>query len=644
MKKTNRTAWRVGCGCIFLFTLSDAFAAQAPTDFLALSFDELLQIKISSVSKREQVLQDAAASVYVITRDAIRNAGVTTVPEALRLDPRLHVSRITATEYAIGIRGFTTDINNKLLVLIDGRTLYTSLFSGVSWDHQELLLDDVERIEVISGPGATLWGTNAVNGVINIITRNTSATTGSHVSAHGGNFERGAQARYGTALGEHGHLRIYGKYIEFDTHERANGVIANDGAQRGQIGFRTDWRWQNDLLTVMGDIYNGTGDDRGIVTIAGLGERHLGDIEVSGNNLLARWQRNFRDGSELQLQAYWDHFQRKDALIFQPEMDTWDLSLQHAMPLGRHRLMWGGGYRHSQDEISPGTGLYFIPSSRSSDWANLFAMGELSLTDALDMTLGIRLEHNPFTDMEYLPTARLSWKHSPHRLSWLALSRAVRAPSRFDRDAHLGGSPEGPWFVVGGPNFVSEVANVLELGHRGALHDKLNYSVAAYYHDWDRLRSATALPIEYVNEISGPVYGVEMWINLNILPRWQVSTGGTRLYKDLQLQAGSEDPQGINNPTLSNDPDYYGQIRSTFKITDKQVLHISARYMDALENQEVPSYTSVGVHYSYQVHAGFRLAATIENATDRVHYEYGANEAVGVAFGRSAWVRVIWEL
>lgn len=643
MKKTDGTARQLGCGCVFLFVCASTSAAAPAEDFLALSFEELLRVKVSSVAKRDQELQAAAASIYVITQDAIRNSGATTIPEALRLDPRLHVSRITGTQYAVGIRGFTTDINNKLLVLIDGRTIYTSLFSGVFWDHQDLVLDDIDRIEVISGPGSTLWGTNAVNGVINIITRDTSATTGLHTSAHGGNSERGAQARYGASLGEYGHFRFYGKYIEFDTHKRTTGASADDGAQRGQVGFRTDWNWGQDRLTVMGDVYHGTGDDRGIFSHPALGQRVLGDIEVGGNNLLARWQRTFAGGSELRLQTYWDHYERKEAVIFQPESDTRDFELQHTLPLGRHRFLWGGGYRRSHDEVDPGLLTYFIPASKTLEWANLFAMGELNLTDSLDATLGVRLEHNTFTGMEYLPTARLAWKHSQDNITWMSLSRAVRAPSRFDRHAHYGIGPEGPWFVQGGPNFVSEVANVLELGHRGGWQEKFSYSFTTYYHDWDRLRSATAIPVEYVNEIDGPVYGFELWANLQIVPRWQLSVGGARLYKDLRLKPGSQDPEGVDNDTLSNDPDYYGQIRSTFKITDKQVLQVSARYTGELVNQGVPSYTSVDFHYSYQLHPTLRLAATAENIADRVHYEYGRDESIAVTFGRAAWVRLIWE-
>ncbi|HSX84942.1 MAG TPA: TonB-dependent receptor, partial [Cellvibrio sp.] len=266
-----------------------------------------------------------------------------------------------------------------------------------------------------------------------------------------------------------------------------------------------------------------------------------------------------------------------------------------------------------------------------------------SVTDSLDATLGVRLEHNTFTGMEYLPTMRLAWKHSPDNLTWMSLSRAVRAPSRFDRHAHYGLGPNGPWFVQGGPNFVSEVANVAELGHRGEWHETFSYSFTTYYHDWDRLRSATAPPVEYVNQIEGDVYGFEFWTNLQIVPRWQLSAGGARQYRDLRLNPGSQDPVGVNNDTLWNDPDYYGQIRSTFKITDKQVLQVSARYMGELINQLVPSYTSIDVHYAYQLHPTLRLSATAENIADRVHHEYGKDKSVAVNFGRAAWLRLIWE-
>lgn len=629
---------------LYSVLLAQNARAESQRDILSLSFEDLLQVKISSVAKREQSVEDAAASIYVITRESIRNSGATTLPEALRLDPRLQVSRITGTQYAVGIRGFTTDTNNKLLVMIDGRTVYTPLFSGVFWDHQDVLLEDIERIEVISGPGATLWGTNAVNGVINIITRDASASTGWFAAAHAGNFERGARARYGTEISDDAHFRVYGKFRETDAYRLGNGSNATDGSERWQTGFRADWKSDRDHLTLMGDAYRGRGDDRGELFNRLTGETiALGDIEPSGNHLLARWQRSFDDGSEVYIQTYWDEFKRKDAVLFQPESETFDVELQHTIPFARHRFLWGAGYRYSEDKVAPGPSLYFRPDSRSLEWTNLFGMGEIQITDTLELTLGIRLEHNAFTGMEYLPTLRASWKHSPNHLMWVALSRAVRAPSRYDRDTFLGIGPNGPWIISGGPDFISEVANAMAVGHRGRIGENISYSVTAYYHDWDRLRGAsTAIPpIEFSNEIGGDAYGVEFWANWQVLNRWQMSLGGARLYKDLQLKPGSQDPVGVNNPTLANDAKYYGQIRSTLEINEDNIFQLSVRYSAGLDIHKTPSYTSLDAHYSWRFHPELKLSVTGQNLANDEHYEYGE---IGLAvLGREAWLTLSWE-
>jgi Outer membrane receptor for ferrienterochelin and colicins len=618
--------------------------ALSAENLLSLSFEDLMQVKISSVSRREQLVSDAAASIYVITSEAIRNAGVTTLPEALRLDPRLQISRISADQYAIGVRGFNVIANNKMLVLIDGRTVYTSLFSGVFWDHQDLMLEDIERIEVISGPGATLWGTNAVNGVINIITRDSSDTHGWLAAAHGGNFERGARLRYGTAIGEHGNLRVYGKFFETDSRRRIGGR-ANDGAERAQIGFRSDWKSGSDHITIQGDSYQGRGDDRGSIYPTWLTYGiDLDDIEPSGSNLLARWQRNYRDGADIHVQAYWDKLKRRDAFLFQPESETFDVELQQAVPIGRHRLMWGAGYRRTEDDVANGIATYFIPASRSLDWGNIFTMADLHITDALTTTFGLRLEHNEYTGMEYLPSLRGSWRHSPNGLIWASLSRAVRAPARYDRDVFQGFSQQGPWIVEGGPHFDSEVANVVEIGYRGRSWNKLTYSITTYYHDWDRLRSSNAaqVPLQFANNIEGEVYGAHFWANIELMSRWQLAAGGAYLQKDLRLKPGTTDLEGVTNDTLSNDAEYYGQIRSTIEITSNSTLQISLYHVAQLKNQEVPAHTNVDFHYAWQFHPDLTVSVTAQNLADRDYYEYG-EPAAGVYFDRSAWLTLTWE-
>ncbi|MCR6650759.1 MAG: TonB-dependent receptor [Cellvibrionaceae bacterium] len=631
------------CALVCLASWRETFAGDGR--FVQMSFEDLLQVKISSVSRREESVSDAAASIYVITNEAIRNSGAATIPEALRLDPRLQVSRITATQYAIGIRGFTTGVNNKLLVMIDGRTIYTSLFSGVFWDHQDVMLEDIERIEVISGPGATLWGTNAVNGVINIITKRTSATHGWLAAAHSGNSERGARVRYGTELGEDAHLRVYGKVFSVDANRYLSGQDANDGAARAQVGFRTDWKSADDRFTFQGDVYKGGGDDRGSVyAFWKNADIALGDIEPSGNNLLARWERKHEDGSDIHVQAYWDYFKRRDSFLFQPTSRTFDIELQQATPFDQHRIMWGLGYRRTEDKVDDGLLTYFIPAEKTLEWGNLFSMADLHITDALTTTIGLRLEHNEYTGMEYLPSLRATWKYSPDDLIWASLSRAVRAPSRYDRDIFLGVSREGPWVLAGGPNFDSEVANVLEIGYRGQSWDRFSYSITAYYHDWDKLRSGSAVvpPLEMTNGIEGKVYGADFWANAKILPYWQLSAGGTFLHKDLNMKPGVADPEGVTNVVLSNDANYYGQIRSTIDTTANSVLQLSLRYIAELKNQDVPSYTLVDLSYSWQFHPDISVAVTAQNLADRNHYEFG-DRGTAVFFSRSAWLTLTWE-
>ncbi|MCI3951985.1 MAG: hypothetical protein K0R53_1482, partial [Burkholderiales bacterium] len=313
-----------------------AFPAQsaAPARDLAdLSLEELSNIEVTSVSRRAERLSDAPASIFVITREDIRRSGVTSLPEALRLAPNLQVARVNASSYAISARGFNNSIGNKLLVLIDGRTVYTPLFSGVFWDAQDVMLEDVERIEVISGPGATLWGSNAVNGVINVTTRPARDTQGALVSAGAGNLERGGAVRYGAALGGGGHVRLYGKYFDRDNTERADGSPVRDAWDKGQFGFRADWGGADRSFTLQGDAYRGE-----------LEQAAPGQIKLEGMNLLGRWNHHLGDGSNLRFQAYYDHTQRNQPGTFREELDIFDVELQHALkPLGAHALVWGGG-------------------------------------------------------------------------------------------------------------------------------------------------------------------------------------------------------------------------------------------------------------------------------------------------------------
>jgi iron complex outermembrane receptor protein len=580
-----------------------------------LSVDQLLDLEVTSVTKRRAPLGDAPASIYVITAESIRRSGAHTLPDALRLAPNLQVAQIDSVQYAISARGFNNAVGNKLLVLVDGRTVYTPLYSGVFWDQQDLMIEDVDRIEVISGPGAALWGVNAVNGVINVITRSAAETSGALLTAAAGGHERGGAVRYGGEFGG-GAWRAYARYSQFDHTTRAGGVDQQDDWKRGAAGFRADWRRGDDGFTVQGDAYKGDADPRGSI-----GPIELTAVAVEGANLLGRWTRTTAGGNELQLQAYLDHSKRDDALFFGPTADIADLDVQYAVAGRKHRVLWGAGYRYSHDDIEPGFATVFVPDSRSLSWGNLFVQDEVALTGALGATLGLKLEYNDYTGVEVLPTARLSWKYSEKSLLWAAVSRAVRAPARYDRDVRFPGYP--PYFVVGGPNFRSEVANVAEVGLRSQPRETISWSVTAYAHFWDHLRSGTALPVELENKIAGTIKGVEAWAEYKALDLWVLSAGFTYLDEDLHLERGSTDPVGVDNPTLRNDPCYFGSLRSRFDLPGNVRFDLDFRRMGELSAPALPAYSELDVRLAWLPDENLEIAVAGRNLLHDQHPEFG---------------------
>lgn len=604
-------------------------------DLAELSLEELAALEVTSVSRRGEPLRAAPASIYVITADAIRRSGVTSLPEALRLAPNLQVARIDATQYAISARGFNNAIGNKLLVLIDGRTVYTPFFSGVFWDQQDVLLDDVERIEVISGPGATLWGANAVNGVINILTRNSAETQGTLVAGGAGTVERGLSLRHGVALGEGGHLRVYGKTTRAKATETAAGADRADANERHQAGLRADWVAGSDTFTLQGDVYRTRAEHRGFL----LGTE-LTPIASSGANLLGRFTRRLPGGGELRVQAYLDHMEREDALLYRPTVDLADLEAQHAFTEGQHRVVWGGGYRRAQDRLERGLFFGFVPERQTLSWGNLFVQDDLALSETLGLTLGLKLEHNDFTGLEPLPNLRLAWRPRPHQMVWTALSRAVRAPARLDRDIRL--PPTPPYIIAGGPDFRSEVANVFELGWRGQFAAGWSGSATAYLSDWKHLRSGQTPPNAQVqNMIDGRTYGLEAWADWQVLPAWRLRGGFTTLHKDLELRAGSTDPVGPAN--LGDDPSFQWSLRSTYAPAEGQELELALRRVASLPQAAVPAYTAFDARYGWRVSRALELSLVGQNLLDPGHPEFAAAPGRSeIGRGIGLWLR--WSL
>ena len=590
-------------------------------DLTALSIEELSNIQVTSVSKHAEKLSDAPASIYVITNDDIRRAGANTLPDALRLAPNLQVAEVENGQYAISARGFNNAIGNKLLVLIDGRTVYTPLYSGVFWNSQFVMLEDIDRIEVISGPGGTLWGANAVNGVINIITRHAQDTQGGLVAADDGNRAQGGSMRYGGKLGDDGYFRVYAMGQDSKNTTQANGLSAADDWQTGQAGFRADWQHGADTYNVQGDVYRGKTDTD-----------PAGVPSVSGNNVMTHWSHELEGGSNFSLQAYYDHTVQDDPFTYRDKEYIFDIQLQHAFKWGEsHKILWGGGYRQARDDTKayffPANLLpeAFLPADANLQWKNLFVQDEWSATSELTVTAGIKAETNVYTGVEYLPSLRFAWKPSADRLWWGEVSRAVRAPARLDTDfyvyLHL---PHFPLFPVieGGPGFQSEVADVIELGYRAQPSARFSYSVTGFFDFYSKLRSGEPPPAVVQNMMEGSTYGLEAWGNFQATPNWRLSAGLSELREDLRIEAGSLDPTGPS--ALGNDPKYQFQLRSSLNIDPAQELDVIVHRIGALPNPVVPAYTSVDLRYGWRARQNLEISLTAQNLFADNHVEFGA--------------------
>jgi iron complex outermembrane receptor protein len=604
-------------------------AVAAAGGLAELSLEQLSDLPVTSVTGRPESLRSAPSSIFVISGEDIRRSAATTLPEALRLAPNLQVARMSSGQYAISARGFNNAIANKLLVLIDGRTIYSTLFAGVFWDFHDLVMADIERIEVISGPGGTLWGANAVNGIINVITRSAASTQGSLVSvvrSHDGGREA---VRWGGRLGEQGHVRVYGMAIDRGATRTAGGAPVDDASDKLQAGFRADFGGADRLLTVQGDIYRG-------------GDEPANNFAptMRGGNLLARWESRFADGSPYRVQGYYDLQERDDVNLFRNRTASWDLQFTHEprMPEG-HQLLWGGGYRTGADRNLPNAVVRFIPEERRLHWANVFAQHQLQRGD-WQFTLGAKAEHNTYTGLEFLPTARVSYQHANRATTWGALSRTVRAPARIDRDFFFPGN--APFIIAGGPDFQSEVANVLELGHRGNFGRDLSYSATVFRQQYKGLRGGIGgLPLQLANRFEGNIDGVEAWGQWQPAEHARFSLGYLHLRKDLRESAPPADPAGIAN--LGNDPRNQWTARAQFDLPLRTEFDVLVRHVGRLPQPVVPSYTVTDLRLGWQVTPAVEVSLLAKNVFDRRHVEFGA--APGASeFGRRLFLKVVVQL
>jgi iron complex outermembrane receptor protein len=619
-------------------------AAPQGGDLADLSIEELANIQVTSVSKKPERLLDAPASVFVITADDIRRAGSRSIPDALRLAPNLHVAQGASYANAISARGLNGSNNsapNKLLVMIDGRSVYAPLFSGVFWDMQDLMLEDVERIEVISGPGGTLWGVNAVNGVINITTRSAHATEGSLAVLRGGTDGGDLAFRQGYR-GPQASWRVYGKALDRSHSENAAGARVNDAWHQGQLGFRADWERGADLFSVNGNLYRGSHEqpEPGEISVSGT-DLQLGTIRTEGANLTGRWEHALDAGGSLSVQAYLDHTRREVPPTFTESLQVADLQFQHSLPaLGPHALVWGANYRHSWDDVTNSEVIAFLPAKVGQTWSSVFVQDEVTLRPGLRLTLGARLERNPYTGNEFLPTARLAWRLTPRHALWAAASRTVRAPTRLDADAFVPGRP--PFLLRGGPTVRAEVAKVFELGYRGQPLDGLSYSATLFHNRYDHLRTQEIDPtrtfITFGSLMEGQATGIEMWGSYQMNPAWRMSAGFTALHETLRLKPGSNDLAGPS--TADKDPAHTFQLRSSYAIDDARELEAGVRRVAALDNPAVPAYWALDARFGWRLRRNLELSVVGRNLNGS-HGEYGP-QATRAELDRALWVKLVW--
>jgi iron complex outermembrane receptor protein len=640
-RDTHAGWFAVFCGV----ALSSASHAQDPSSsaetLKRLSLEELMNVEVTSVSRRPQRLAAAASAIQVVTAEDVRRSGATRLAEALRLASNLEVAQVNSRQWAISARGLNTTTANQLLVLMDGRSLYTPRIGGVLWDVQEALLADIERIEVISGPGATQWGANAMNGVINITTRDARDTPGLFVEGGGGDAVRMlAGLRYGGALGPSFGYRVYAKHTDRDGTVLSSGADAANEWRMSQVGFRADGELSDaGTLTVQGDLYG-----------ARFGQLTTQNIEASGANVLGRWSRPISDRSDFKLQLFYDYTHRSTPGSIVEALATYDLDFQHRFPWGKtHDAVWGVTYRLYDNHIHNTPGQAYVPSDTRRELFSGFVQDEFALfDDALRVTVGTKVEHNEYTGIELQPSARMAWALDGNQTLWAAISRAVRTPARVDRELFLPASP--PFFRVANPNYDSEELLAYEVGYRVQPHVSLAVSLATFYNEYDRLRSVeranppSLLPTTTGNGQKGESYGAELAADYRPSNWWRLRLGYTELRVHIRPDRGSTDTSfGANE---SHDPERWITVRPSLDLPGNWEADATFRYVSGIENDSVPGYSELDLRLAWQPDARLELSVVGQNLLNHRHAEFGSVSSIPVLtrreIERSVYGKLVW--
>ena len=621
-----------------------------------MSIEELMDVQVTTVSRKAESLSDSAAAVYVVSQEDIRRSGATCIPEALRMVPGLQVAKTNGNVWVITSRGFADRWASKLLVQIDGRNVYTPLFSGVYWDVQDYPLDDIDRIEVIRGPGATMWGANAVNGIINVITKSSVQTQGGLAVAGAGHEEKAfGTLRYGGELGSNGAYRVYTKYFSRDDtgtrkwFQGPESPNAGDPWHQARGGFRCDWNLNpNKSLTVQGDMYGG--GERQILTSFFLTEPFERDIQnvidVSGGNILARMTTRLSDTSEQSLQFYYDRIDREE-LQFGEHRNNFDLDFQRSLlPSARHALIWGLGYRYTQDTTDSSFWVQFDPARSHQQVISAFVQDDITIRpEKFRLTLGSKFEQNTFTHFEVQPNIRFLWTPTKRQTLWGAVSRAVRTPSRWERSGRVNDQtgPGDPFTnllaVLPNHEFDSEDLLAYELGYRTQPSKNVSLDVATFYNIYRDVRAFAGidpflevdpapphivLPLQLQNKIEGRTVGTEIAANWDVCGWWRLSGGCTFLRMDL-VQDPSTLANWLTTPVLDpmdGSPRKQYSIRSYMDLPAHMEFDSILYVVGRVPRTAVPSYSRLDLRLGWRPKKDLDISIMLQNALKSEHREF----------------------
>lgn len=624
-------------------------AAHARDEGADPELDELLsqdigELSVTSVSKRSQRLSETAAAIYVITQEDIRRAGIYSIPEALRLVPGMHVARIGTDRWAVASRGFNGALSNKLLVLIDGRAVYTPVFSGVYWGDQSTTINDIDRIEVIRGPGGSLYGANAVNGVVNIITKSAEDTQGELLSgvitdSITGNVE----ARHGGKIGKDDFYRVYGQYQDSDTWDRQRAGFRMDG--KDDEGTR---------YTYQGDAYSGKQDYRATLATltAPFSDVFTSEDQVYGGNASGKWTQDLSSKSEVTLQAYLDHYTRREFTADQ-SITTANVEFQNNIELNdRNNFVWGGGMRAYYQNIA---GSFWASVDDPRDWhgtINTFVQNEYAMIpDELYLTAGMKLEYNDFTGIEIQPTVRASWQMTDDQTVWGAVSRAVRTPSIIEDSSNLilqtsAGAPTNEARFFGNPNQDSEELIAYELGHRIKVTDALSFDTTVFYNDYDSLLTISSagagfigangnfiVPYTASNLGTGKIYGAEVTSNWQVTSDWRLSGSYTHTKIKLDSNGGAS-----LEATENNSPENQFALQSYYNFSDTVHWDNMLYYVGNLGTNGIGDYSRFDTRLAWMIEPGLEVSLIGRNLGGP-HKEFTS----GGEIDRSYIAQLLWK-